>query len=542
MPEPLDDTDATELRRDAGAVLQAGFEGRTAPEWLIRRLAAGELGGVALFYRNIGDPDEVAALCRQLRALAPDILIAVDEEGGDVTRIEVAAGSSYPGNCALGAVDDLGLTESVGRAVGRDLAALGINLNYAPVADVNNNPDNPVIGVRSFGADFDLVAGHTAAYVRGMESAGVAACAKHFPGHGDTATDTHLGLSRLDFDRATLDRHLEPFRAAIEAGVRAIMTAHLIVPLLDSELPATMSPAVLTGLLRDELGYDGLIITDGIDMGAISGTYGIAEGTIKAIAAGADAICMGGGPRDEEAFLHLRDSLVWAVREGRIPRARLREAAQRNRAVARWSAAHRLDAEPAEEAGGEVTGEIVGDVTDEPVGLIAARRAIAVYGELKPLTGPAHVIEFAPLVSVAVDLATTWGLAAPLTRLLPGTTAATVGPPAVEVETVGLISTQVAVEGASVDVAPLLPASVGRALALVVRDLHRHRWMQDAVAALIAERPDAVVVEMGLPYGLEEAFADRGVTALATYGAARVCGLAAARVLVQGTSAGRPPA
>jgi beta-N-acetylhexosaminidase len=522
MSQPLEDTEAAALRRDAGTVLQAGFAGRTAPAWLLRRLEARELGGVALFYRNIGDRDEVARLCRSLREANPDILIAVDEEGGDVTRIEVAAGSSYPGNRALGAVDDTALTEAVARELGRDLAALGVNLDYAPDADVNSNPDNPVIGVRSFGDDFDLVARHTVAYVRGLESAGVAACVKHFPGHGDTATDTHLGLARLDFDRAALDRHLGPFRAAAAAGVRAVMTAHLIVPAIDPDLPATMSPAVLTGLLREEIGYQGLIITDGIDMGAISGTYGIAEGSVKAIAAGADAICMGGGPTSEEAFLHVRDALVWAVREGRLPRGRLREAAQRTVDLARWCAAGR-------EAGAAAPGG-----SGEPVGLAAARRAVSVYGELKPLAGPVHVVEFAPPVSVAIDPCTAWGLSAPLARLIPDTTSSVVGPPATATETVGLVSMQVVVEGAALDVAPLLAAAEGRALVLAVRDLHRHRWMTDAVEGLIAARPDAVVVETGLPHALAETFAARGVAAVATYGAARVCALAAAETLVHG--------
>src|SRR5690349_1154559 len=188
---------SAELLRLADAVLQPGFEGTTAPDWLLRRLAGG-LGGVALFSRNIANPDQLRALVSSLRSVNPDVAVAIDEEGGDVTRLEAATGSSRPGNLALGAVDDLALTEAVARDIGRDLADVGVTLDYAPDADVNSNPDNPVIGVRSFGSSPELVARHTAAWVRGLQSTGVAACAKHFPGHGDTSVDSHRDLPSVD--------------------------------------------------------------------------------------------------------------------------------------------------------------------------------------------------------------------------------------------------------------------------------------------------------------------------------------------------------
>ncbi|GAA5010008.1 hypothetical protein GCM10025734_53550 [Kitasatospora paranensis] len=381
-------TESLELLTDAGAVLQPGFVGLSAPEWLRRRLGSGELGGVALFGRNIRTPQQVAALTAEMYALNPDLLVATDEEGGDVTRLEVTSGSSYPGNLALGEVDDPDLTRRVARSIGLDLASVGINLDYAPDADVNSNPDNPVIGVRSFGADGDLAARHTAAYVRGLQSAGVAACAKHFPGHGDTSGDSHLGLPRIDLTPEQVQEHLKPFRAAIAADVKAIMTAHILFPAYDGALPATMSREILTGLLREELGYRGLIVTDGIEMGAISGTHGVAAGSVRAIAAGADTICVGGGLDDEAAFLYLRDALVWAVREGRLPAERLHEAAERNRAVARWSAAERRA-----QAGAH--GEV-------GIGLTAARRALRIHGELRPVRGVPHVVEFAPGANIAV--------------------------------------------------------------------------------------------------------------------------------------------
>ncbi|MGX1028176.1 beta-glucosidase-like glycosyl hydrolase [Streptomyces ambofaciens] len=326
------------LTRDALTVLQPGFAGTTAPDWLLRRIGEG-LASVALFGRNVTSPEQVAALTAQLRAEREDLLVAIDEEGGDVTRLDVRTGSSFPGNHALGAVDDVGLTREVAAELGRRLAASGVNFNWAPSADVNSNPDNPVIGVRAFGADTDLVARHTAAYITGMQSAGVATCAKHFPGHGDTGIDSHHAMPRIDVDADVLaERDLVPFRAAVAAGSRAVMSAHILVPALDPELPATLSRRILTDLLRGELGYDGLVVTDGIEMKAIAGAYGIERGTVLAIAAGADAICVGGGLHDEGTVRRLSDALVEAVRAGELPEERLADAAERVRSLSRWAA------------------------------------------------------------------------------------------------------------------------------------------------------------------------------------------------------------
>ena len=508
-----------ELARDAGTVLQMGFDGTTAPAWVLRALSAGELGGVVLFSRNLETPEQTAALCAQVHAAHPEALISIDEEGGDVTRLEIREGSSYPGNLALGRVDDVALTESVARSIGHDLSSLGITLDYAPCVDVNANPDNPVIGVRSFGAESELVARHSAAYVRGVQSQGVVACAKHFPGHGDTAGDSHLGLPSVDYDEATELLHLAPFRSAIEAGVRAIMTAHVVIPRHDAELPATMSRTVLTGLLRERLGFQGLIVTDGIDMGAISARYGTAEGTVRAIGAGVDQLLWGGSPCDEDTYLYLRNALVWAHREGRLSAERLSEAAERCRAAARWSAQARAVA--AREAA-------AGAVVDRSVGLEAARRALTVRGELKPFSAPAHVVEFSPVVSIAVDTATPWGLAEPLRGLEPGTSSAEIPAPTTHVETIGLMVAPVVDQDAVVDVSAELAAAVGRPLVLAVRDLHRNPWMRRAVDTVKAERPDAVVVEFGLPHG-------EGAD-LYTHGASRVSGIAAAEYLTGRTS------
>ncbi|KRC95458.1 MULTISPECIES: glycoside hydrolase family 3 protein [unclassified Streptomyces] len=486
------------LTRDALTVLQPGFPGTTAPDWLLRRLGEG-LASVGLFGRNIASPGQLSALTARLRAERDDVLVAIDEEGGDVTRLEVRTGSSFPGNHALGAVDDVSLTLEVAAELGRRLAACGVNLNWAPSADVNSNAANPVIGVRSFGADPALVARHTAAYVTGLQSAGVAACTKHFPGHGDTAVDSHHALPRIDADPAVLaERELTPFRAAIAAGTRAVMSAHILVPALDPAHPATLSPRVLTALLRDELGYDGLIVTDGMEMQAVAATYGIERGSVLAIAAGADAICVGGGLADDETVCRLRDALVTAVRTGELAEERLADAARRVRALARWTATGAT-------AG---TGSPTGAAVRADVGLIAARRALRLTGDeaFTPLTEPPYVAALTPVANIAVGDETPWGMAAELIRLLPGTeTGSFAGPDAGHAA---------------------LVAAGERRIVAVVRDEHRHPWMTTALDTLLAARPDTVVVEMGVPQA-----PPRGALHIATHGAARVCGRAAAEVV-----------
>ncbi|MCP3769213.1 glycoside hydrolase family 3 protein [Streptomyces sp. MAR25Y5] len=486
------------LTRDALTVLQPGFTGTTAPDWVLRRLGEG-LTSVGLFGRNVASPGQLAALTGQLRAECPEVLVAIDEEGGDVTRLEVRTGSSFPGNHALGTVDDTDLTGAVAAELGRRLASCGVNFNWAPSADVNSDPANPVIGVRSFGADTGLVARHTAAYVAGLQSAGVAACTKHFPGHGDTSVDSHHALPRIDADAAVLaERELAPFRAAIATGSRAVMSAHILVPALDPDRPATLSRRILTDLLRGELGYDGLIVTDGMEMRAIAGSYGIERGSVLALAAGADAICVGGGLTDEETVRRLCDTLVEAVRSGELPEERLADAAQRVRALARWAAPARRSPRPAV-------------APDPDIGLAAARRAVTVTrtGPAAPVTAPVYVATFSPEANIAVGDETPWGVGAELERLLPGTTTGSfTGPDA----------------GARA-----LEAAAGRRVVAVVRDEHRHPWMRTALDILLAAGPDTVVVEMGVPQS-----APRGAPHVATHGAARVCGTAAAEAVVAG--------
>jgi beta-N-acetylhexosaminidase len=325
-------TSMDDVRTLALQVLLPGFEGTTLPDDYRELLEQG-LGGVCYFGSNTAaGADALAALSAAITAANPVAVVAVDEEGGDVSRLHTREPSPVLGAAALGGVDDLALTEAVGRWVGHELAAVGVTLDLAPDVDVNSDPDNPVIGTRSFGADPEKVAAHVAAWTRGLQSTGVAACAKHFPGHGDTATDSHLALPRIDVDADTLAaRELVPFDAAVEAGTAAVMTSHIVVPALDPDRPATLSPLVL-GMLREVLEFDGVIVSDALDMAGASAETGIPEASVRALAAGCDLLCLG---PDKPASLvtDVRDAIVAAVDDGRLAPERLAEAAGRVRTL-----------------------------------------------------------------------------------------------------------------------------------------------------------------------------------------------------------------
>ena len=308
--------------------LLPGFSGTELPDWVRRRLLEG-LGGVCLFARNIASHAQLAALNAEILAANPRAVIALDEEGGDVTRLFADVGSPYPGNAVLGRIDDLALTEAVGADVGRALRRTGCTLTFAPDVDVNLDPDNPVIGVRSFGPTAELVARHGAAWTRGVQSTGVGATAKHFPGHGDTAVDSHLSLPVVDRSLAGLrERELVPFAAAVEAGTVAVMTSHLLLPQVDPDAPATFSRAVSTGVLRDELGFTGVLVTDALDMAGAASPGGTPESAVRALAAGCDLLCLGNDNTDDQV-----EAIVAAVRgavaDGSLAAARVEEAVGR---------------------------------------------------------------------------------------------------------------------------------------------------------------------------------------------------------------------
>lgn len=254
-----------------GQLLFLGFEGISLPRRVADWIAAGRVGGVILFTRNLRDPHQVRRLVREIHQAAPEsvpVTVAIDQEGGRVQRLR-EPWTEWPPMRTLGARGEVEATAAVARALARELLDCGITLDFAPVVDVDTNPNNPIIGDRSFAREPEVVARHTRAFVEAMQAEGLAACAKHFPGHGDTLLDSHLALPRLPHDIARLRAvELVPFRAAIEAGVASIMTAHVVFEAVDRR-PATLSPEVMT-LLRDELGYDGLVFSDDLEMKAVS--------------------------------------------------------------------------------------------------------------------------------------------------------------------------------------------------------------------------------------------------------------------------------
>ncbi|MBF4992918.1 glycoside hydrolase family 3 protein [Arthrobacter gandavensis] len=339
MSAPTQVPDRRILEAVNGVILP-GFFGTDLPQWLAEALDDG-LAGVVYFGQNIS-PD-TARLSAAIRSRRPSAIIAADEEGGTVTRLEAEHGSTLPGPAQLGQAGDMGLSTSVGAALAVRAAAAGINLVLGPVADVNTNPANPVIGVRSFGAEPRGVAAHVAAAVRGIQASGaVAACAKHFPGHGDTHTDSHLALPELRLATGEIEEiHFEPFRAAVSAGVRAVMTAHIRVPGW-GDAPATLNPVIL-GKLR-AIGFSGVIVTDALDMAAIREGIGMGAGAVAAIRAGADLLCIGNprtnpGNTDEagadcQDYLVVRNALLAAVASGELFLEQLEQAAARVRTLA----------------------------------------------------------------------------------------------------------------------------------------------------------------------------------------------------------------
>ncbi|WP_225566539.1 glycoside hydrolase family 3 N-terminal domain-containing protein [Isoptericola luteus] len=334
--------------RAVHGVLLPGFTGTRVPAWLEHAARTG-LAGVVLFAHNTPDLPTTVALTRRLHELSPDLVVATDEEGGDVSRLEVAEGSSLPGAAALGVLDDERATHDVGEALGRLLASAGVDLDLAPVLDVNH-PDNPVIGVRAFGDSPWLVARHGVALARGLHRGGVAACAKHFPGHGSTTTDSHLTLPVVSDDLEVLERRdLAPFVAALAAdadggpGLDALMTAHVVVEAL-GPAPASLEPAVVA--LARERGFTGPVVTDALDMRAVSDGADVGEVAVRAVEAGADLLCLGTtrGRDDEALFRTAVDALVAAVAAGRVTTDRLEASAARTAALRERVRTRREDA------------------------------------------------------------------------------------------------------------------------------------------------------------------------------------------------------
>ncbi|GKU80135.1 glycoside hydrolase family 3 protein [Paenibacillus sp. L3-i20] len=320
------------LKEKIGQLFVFGFHGYEPTEQIKELIDSYGIGGTIYFTRNVKDAEQVHSLSVELQQLTkkagrPPMFIAIDQEGGMVARL-VDGVTLMPGNMALGATAQAESAQETARICGEELRLLGITMNYAPCIDVNNNPDNPVINVRSYSDRSEVVSELGAAAVVGYQSARVAATIKHFPGHGDTSVDSHHALPVLQHSRERLDAiELLPFRAAIEVGTDCIMTAHVCLPALDATgVPSTLSEPVLTGLLRQELGYDGVVVTDCLEMSAIDEFYGPEQGSIKAIKAGADMVLVSHTFSKQLAAL---EAVTAAVESGELSEARIDEAVER---------------------------------------------------------------------------------------------------------------------------------------------------------------------------------------------------------------------
>jgi beta-N-acetylhexosaminidase len=475
--------------------LLPGFAGTVLPVWLRDRLRAG-LGGVCLFAQNISSPGQLQDLTNAILAANPDAIIAIDEEGGDVTRLFGATGAPFPGNAVLGRLDDLDTTCDTAAAIGWSLRRAGCTVNLAPCVDVNSRSDNPVIGVRSFSSDAELVARHGRVWVTGLQSTGVAASAKHFPGHGDTAQDSHVSLPVVNRSLDDLRRReLMPFAAVIEAGCRVVMTSHVMLPRLDSDHPATMSRIVLHDLLREELGFAGVIVSDALDMTGASGSLGMAGAAVAALRGGCDLLCLGTENTDTQ-LANIERAVGSAVADGTLGANRLGEATSRVGELA-------AELKTARQAAGEPqsftpvwprsVAELLHTLDVQPGASDWRARASGRYTVVR--------LEADPNIAVGT---TPWGPFAALAAE-PAEPAAAV----FAVQPVYLISQE---RSALPPFQPNQPALV------IGRDIHQHPFAREAVDRLRSQHADVLVVDMGWPS------ADRRYADVATFGASRLMG------------------
>ncbi|MFC8094428.1 glycoside hydrolase family 3 N-terminal domain-containing protein [Streptomyces sp. NPDC057301] len=466
-----------DLDEAAHRCLVAGFDGATSVPDTLKELIDRGLGGVILFTRNVRDARQVRRLTDELRAIRPDLLVAIDNEGGGIGHLAGAGAPDVPGSYALGVADDPNLTARCADALAGHLATLGITASYAPVADLQHRPDNPIVRTRSFGAAPELAARHLRAWITATEARRIASCAKHFPGHGGTATDSHhkMAVDPRPYDELRAD--LEPFRAAIAAGVPMLMSAHVVFPALDPNRPATLSRRVLGDLLRHDLGFDGVLVSDALEMKAIADQYGEAAGARIALAAGADQVVVAVG--DLNVTLDCRDAVLDALRTGQLAEERIEEAAGRVRRLAERYATPATD---------------VAD-WDPGAGLDAARRAVRSRG-VPPAVRGAHVIDLFPPPHPALN----WGGEDLLTGI----------------RAVDPTATGTAVTGEPADPAELVDGMLRRCgsapLVVATCDAGLHPWQVRLRDALLDRRPDAVRVDTGLPEG----------GALCSYGRGRV--------------------
>ena len=322
-----------DFRKHAGQLAIAGFAGHTIPAELRTLAREFDLGGVIFFARNIDSPEQVADLSRQAQELAREcpLWVSVDQEGGRVARLK-APFTEWPPMMTLGRSADERLARRFAKALATELEAVGISLDYTPVLDIHTNPKNPVIGDRALAETADDVARFGKVLIEVLQENGIAACGKHFPGHGDTSTDSHFELPLIEHPPDRLENvELLPFRAAIESNVASIMTAHILIPSLDAERPASLSRRIVNGLLKEKLGYQGLVLSDDLEMKAISGRFGMAEATVAAVTAGCDAVLMCGADQDPQA--RAIEAVIRAVEADEVPLKRVEDALTRHRRV-----------------------------------------------------------------------------------------------------------------------------------------------------------------------------------------------------------------
>ncbi|MFJ8715664.1 glycoside hydrolase family 3 N-terminal domain-containing protein [Streptomyces violaceus] len=467
-----------DLDEAAHRCLVAGFDGTAGVPDELKRLVDRGLGGVILFTRNVRDAEQVRRLTAELRALRPDLLVGIDNEGGGIGHLVGAGAPEVPGSFALGVADDPALTGRCADALAGHLASLGITVSYAPVADLQHHPRNPIVRTRSFGAEPALAARHLRAWIAATERRGVASCAKHFPGHGGTETDSHHGIAVDPRSYDELRADFEPFRAAVDAGVPMIMSAHVVYPALDPERPATLSRRILGDLLRHELDFDGVLVSDALEMKAIADRYGEAAGARIALAAGADQVIV--AVPDLEVTLACRDTVLGALRSGVLPEERVREADGRVRRLAVRYAA------PAGAADG----------WDAGAGLEAARRAVRSRPVPAVVRG-VHVVDLFPPPHPALN----WGGEDLLTAVR-----------AVDPTATGTAVTEDPADPDAVVEQILRACGDTTPLAVATCDAGLHPWQERLRAALMSRRPDAVRIDTGLPEG----------GALCSYGRGRV--------------------
>lgn len=477
------------LEQKIGQVLVVCFDGTTVTPELHSEIAQLHIGGVVLLDRNIESPSQLAQLVTDLQETArtsgsPPLFVSIDQEGGIVTRLKEEKGfTEFPGAMAIAATGDVENARRIARAMSAEMRAVGINMDLAPDLDVNVNLQNPVIGPRSFGSDPARVAEFGAAFIQAMQDAGIAAVGKHFPGHGDSAVDSHLSLPTVLHDRARLESvDLVPFQAAIKANVAGIMSAHITFPAIDTTpgLPATLSRRVLTGLLRGEMKYDGLIMTDELTMGALATSgYPAPKAAAAALAAGADALLFQTGP---EMHKQVQQELIGCVRRGEISLARLDDAVRRVLL--------------AKERFG-ILGEIA-PIAPDRVGTPETRslsRAIAAES-ITLLRDDARLLP----IHLGEGLVVIETGAAGLGKRLGATTIAVAAPP-----TAGEIA------------AILQAAQASRAVIVATSDVAKNRWQADLVSALLDAQARVIVIAVRSPY--DQLYLNGVSTYLVTYGA-----------------------